>query len=117
MIGLAAIGVAAVVAVVMTIGIFLPAIGAMTSRAIRPVEAASLPAQISVCDRDYGRSSGAPKSVADVRAADGTDPVVVGASGGCPAGVCGATGTCLDVVYLQTTDDRYAAYELLDQSS
>src|SRR5437868_4139202 len=82
-----------------------------------PVEAAALPAQISVCDHDYGRRGGAPKSAADVRAADGADPVVVGSGGGCPAGVCEATGTCLDVVYLQTTDNRYAGYELLDESS
>ena len=117
MIGLAAVGFAAVVAVVVTIGIFLPAMGALTSGGIRPVDEGSLPALVTVCDREYARSPAPVRSAGDVRASDGADPVVVAAGSSCPSGVCATNGACLTVVYVQTTDDRFAAYEQLDESS
>src|SRR3954466_3041971 len=45
-VGLAAVGAAAVIATVVTIGIFLPAIGSLASRAIRPVALAAIPGSI-----------------------------------------------------------------------
>ena len=54
-IGLAAIGGAAVIAFVMTVGVFLPAIGELSARLSGPTAAdpADLPAQILVCGREY----------------------------------------------------------------
>jgi hypothetical protein len=117
LIGLAAIGGAAVIALVVTVGIFLPALGALTSGGIRPVDVASLPDAVVVCDHNYARSTTGLLSIADVRAADGRDPVVVGATSSCPSAVCVANAACLDQVYVETTDGRYAAYVLVDESS
>jgi hypothetical protein len=117
LIGLAAIGGAAVIALVVTVGIFLPALGELTAGGIRPVDAASLPDAVLVCDHDYSRATTGLLSIADVRAADGRDPVVVGSTSSCPSGVCVANGACLDQVYVATTDGRYAAYVLVDASS
>jgi hypothetical protein len=112
-VGLAAVGCASLIALVVTVGIFLPALGALTSgSAIRPVDAASLPGAILVCDRDYERTDAVLDSIVQVRARDGKDPTVVGVSNSCPAGVCMTEGVCLTVVYVATTDDRYAQYEL-----
>ena len=110
--GLAAVGCAAVIALVVTVGIFLPALGALTAGGIRPVDAESLPATILVCDRDYARGSTVLDTITQVHDRDGKDPTVVGVSNSCPNGVCMAGGACLTVVYVATTNDRYAAYEL-----
>jgi hypothetical protein len=117
LIGLAAIGGAAVIALVVTVGIFLPALGTLTSGGIRPVEAASLPGAIVVCGHNYSRSTAGLLSIADIRAADGRDPVVAGPSSSCPTGVCVANGACLDQVYVATTDGRFASYALVDEST
>ena len=116
LVGLAAVGCASVVALVVTVGIFLPAIGALTSGGIRPVDAASLPDAILVCDHDYARSGVSLYTVVQVHDRDGKDPSVVGVSNSCPAGVCAAGGACLDVVYVATTDGKYAAYTLQSES-
>ena len=112
LVGLAAVGCASVIALVVTVGIFLPALGALTSGGIRPVDAASLPDTILVCDRDYARSGVSLDTVVQVHDRDGKDPTVVGVSNSCPEGVCMTAGVCLTVVYVATTNDRYAAYEL-----
>ena len=117
LVGLAVIGAAALVAIVVTIGIFLPAIGAVLSGAPAPGDVSPLPATISVCPRDYA-PAGDPLSLAAVRAADGRDPVVVGASSsGCPTGVCVTDGRCLSVFYVRTTEDTYAPYRVPDAGS
>jgi hypothetical protein len=56
--GLAAIGGAAVIAFVVTLGIFVPAMGAILEGAGTPVvrDPATLPEQILVCDREFARS-------------------------------------------------------------
>jgi hypothetical protein len=116
-VGLAAVGAAAVVAVVVTIGIFIPALGAVFSNAPRPVDVTQLPTSIVVCDVEYALVSATPDSPDAARArAGGTDPVVVGTSGTCPEGVCVRNGACLDVVFVRTTDDRFAPYAVQDQT-
>jgi hypothetical protein len=114
--GLAAVGCASVVALVVTVGIFVPALGALTSGGIRPVDAASLPATILVCDHDYARSNAALDTRVKVHDRDGKDPTVVGIANTCPPGVCATGGACLDVVYVATTDGRYAGYALQEDS-
>ncbi len=116
-VGLAVLGAAAVVAVVVTVGIFLPALGAMVSDAPSPVDPGALPASIVVCDVGYARISETPENLDAARVrAGGVDPVVVGARGGCPDGVCVRNGACLDVVFVKTTDDRFAPYAVEDQA-
>ena len=115
--GLAALGAAAVVAIVVTIGIFIPALGAVFSNAPSPVDAADLPATISVCDVEYALVSTTPDAPDAARArAGGVEPIVVGVSGTCPEGVCIRNGACLDVVFVKTTDDRFAPYAVADES-
>ena len=116
LVGLAAVGCASVIALVVTVGIFLPALGALTSGGIRPVDAATLPDTILVCDRDYARSGVALDTVVQVHDRDGKDPTVVGVSNSCPDAVCTTGGACLNVVYVATTDGRYAAYTLAEDS-
>jgi hypothetical protein len=110
-VGLAALGAAAVVAIVVTIGIFIPALGAVLSNAPSPVDATDLPMAITVCDVEYALVSGTPEALDAARVrAGGGEPIVVGVSGTCPQGVCVQNGACLDVVFLKTTDDRFAPY-------
>jgi hypothetical protein len=114
-VGLAALGAAAVVAVVVTIGIFIPALGAVFSNAPSPVDAADLPTAITVCDVEYALVSGTPEALDAARVrAGGAEPVIVGVSGTCPEGVCVRNGACLDVVFVKTTDDRFAPYAVAD---
>ena len=116
-VGLAAVGCAALIALVVTVGIFLPALGALTSGSgIRPVDATSLPDAILVCDRDYARSGTSLDTIVQVHDRDGKDPTVVGVSNSCPSAVCTTGGACLNVVYVATTDGRYAAYALQEES-
>ena len=116
-VGLAALGAAAVVAIVVTIGIFIPALGALFSNAPSPVDAADLPATISVCDVEYALVSATADALDAARArAGGSEPIVVGLGGTCPEGVCVRNGACLDVVFVKTTDDRFAPYAVADES-
>ena len=116
-VGLAALGAAAVVAIVVTIGIFIPALGAMFSNAPSPVDATALPASIVVCDVAYAIVRTTPEPLDAARArAGGAEPIVVGARGTCPDGACVRNGACRDVVFLRTTDDRYAPYAVEDQA-
>jgi hypothetical protein len=116
-VGLAALGAASVVAVVVTIGIFIPALGAVFSNAPSPVDAADLPATITVCDVEYAQVSAIPEALDAARVrASGAEPIVVGVSGTCPEGVCVRNGACLDVVFVKTTDDRFAPYAVADES-
>ena len=116
-VGLAALGAAAVIAVVVTIGIFIPALGAMFSNAPAPVDATALPTSIVVCDVGYALVSATPELLDAARVrAGGVEPVVVGVRGTCPDGVCVRNGACLDVVFVKTTDDRFAPYAVEDQT-
>jgi hypothetical protein len=103
--------------VVVTVGIFLPALGAMVSSAPTPVDATALPTSIVVCDVGYALVSATPELLDAARVrAGGVDPVVVGVRGTCPDGVCVRNGACLDVVFVKTTDDRFAPYAVEDQT-
>ena len=116
-VGLAALGAAAAVAIVVTIGIFIPALGALFSNAPSPVDAADVPTTISVCDVEYALVTAAPEALDAARVrAGGAEPVVVGVSGTCPEGVCVRNGACLDVVFVKTTDDRFVPYAVADQT-
>jgi hypothetical protein len=114
LIGLAALGGAAVVAIVVTIGIFVPALGAMFSGAPTPVDVANLPATITVCSVEYTLVAATPESLEAARTRAGAEPVVVGVRPTCPDGVCVRNGACLDVVFLKTTDDRFVPYTVQD---
>src|SRR5690349_23052780 len=113
-VGLAALGGAAVVAIVVTIGIFVPALGAMFSGAPTPVDVANLPATITVCSVEYTLVAATPESLEAARTRAGAEPVVVGVRPTCPDGVCVRNGACLDVVFLKTTDDRFVPYTVQD---
>jgi hypothetical protein len=115
-VGLAALGGAAVIAIVVTIGIFLPALGAMFSGAPTPVDVANLPATITVCNVEYALVATTPESLDAARARAGAEPVIVGTRATCPDGVCVTNGACLDVVFLKTTDDRFVPYTVQDTS-
>jgi hypothetical protein len=115
-VGLAALGGAAVVAVVVTVGIFLPALGAMFSGAPAPVDVSNLPATITVCSVEYTLVAATPESLDAARARAGAEPVVVGTRATCPDGVCVRNGACLDVVFLRTNDDRFVPYTVDDTS-
>ena len=111
------IGAAAVIAFVVTAGIFIPAIGAIVERARTPasVEPTSLPDQVLVCARSYIRAAEpATLTFEEARTRDGRDPVVVSGAPdlGCPAGVCVEGDMCLPVVYVVAGSDRYVAFEL-----
>jgi hypothetical protein len=115
-IGVAAIGGAAVVAFVMTVGVFLPAIGALTSGGVvTEANPGALPAGILVCDREYAPAADPEElTLEEVRRRDGRDPTVVSAvpDAGCPTGVCIEGGLCLPVVHVRTASDRYIEYAL-----
>lgn len=115
-IGLAAIGGAAVVAFVVTVGVFLPAIGALTSGSVVTVaDPGALPAAILVCDREYAPAADPEElTLEEVRGRDGRDPTVVSAvpDAGCPTGVCIEGGLCVPVVHVRTASDRYIEYLL-----
>ena len=113
-IGLALVGAAAIIAIVVTIGIFLPALGALTGDGVRPVDAAALPETISVCDREYTRTRDVLLTAGEVRASVDGEPVVVGVNGGCPASVCVRNGACRSTVFVETTDGRFADYSAGD---
>jgi hypothetical protein len=119
-IGLAVIGGAAVIAFVVTIGIFLPAIGALTSGGlVTQADPRALPAEILVCDREYTPVAEPEELTLDeVRRRDERDPMVVSAiaDAGCPTGVCIEGGLCLPVVYVRTASDRYIEYVLQEGS-
>jgi len=115
-VGLAALGGAAVIAVVVTVGIFVPAIGALFSNVPTPVDSVNLPATITVCDVEYALAAAAPESLDAARSRAGADPVIVGVRGTCPSGVCVRNGACLRTVFLKTTDDRFVPYTVEDQA-
>jgi hypothetical protein len=116
-VGLAAVGAAAAIAIVVTIGIFLPAIGSLMSGGVRPVEADAIPASILVCDHEYVRTGTGFDTLVEARARAGGEPTVVGVGGGCVDGVCVRNEACLETVFVQTKDGRYVPFEVADASS
>jgi hypothetical protein len=116
-IGIALLGGAAVVAFVVTFGVFLPALGEIGRMGQDP---ASLPRQLTVCDRTWDRGQDVTRLTAEeVFARDDRDPIVVTEAGPgvCPAGVCGAdaaaSDACASVIYVQRGEDEFVRYELV----
>jgi hypothetical protein len=58
---------------------------------------------------EYALVTATPDELAAARVrAGGAEPIVVGVRGTCPEGVCVRNGACLDVVFVKTTDERFA---------
>jgi len=116
-IGIAVVGAAAVFAFVVTIGIFVPALGQLGAGTADAGldDPSQLPELILVCDREYVRA-GEPVvlTLVDVEAIDGPAPTIVSTvpDAGCPSGTCLEGGLCQAVVYVRLATDRYVAYEL-----
>jgi hypothetical protein len=114
--GIALLGGAAVIAFVVTAGVFLPALGELGRMGQDP---ASLPRQLTVCDRTWDRGQDVTRLTAEeVFARDDREPIVVTEAGPgvCPTGACGAVGTggdCATVIYVQKGEDEYVPYELV----
>ena len=116
-IGITLLGGAAAIAFVVTFGVFLPALGEIGRVGQDP---ASLPRQLTVCDRTWDRGPDVTRLTAEeVFARDDREPIVVTEAGPgiCPAGACGAgparTGACASVIYVQKGEDEYVRYELV----
>jgi hypothetical protein len=115
--GIALLGGAAVIAFVMTVGVFLPALGELGRLGQDP---ASLPRRLTACDRTWDRATDVTGLTAqEVFARDDREPIVVTASGpgACPAGACGpdpaANEGCATVIYVRKGADEYVPYELV----
>ena len=115
-VGIALLGGAAVIAFAVTVGIFLPALAEIGRMGQEP---ASLPRQLTVCDRTWNRGPDMTGLTAEeVFARDDRAPVVVTESGpgACPTAVCGAgagaNGECAAAIYVQKGEDEYVRYEL-----
>ena len=104
------------IAFVVTVGIFLPALGELGRMGQDP---ASLPRQLTVCDRTWDRGEDIRVwTLEEVAARDDREPIVVTASGPgvCPTGACGAGVTdegCATVIYVRKGDDEYVPYDLI----
>jgi hypothetical protein len=114
--GIALLGGAAVIAFVVTVGIFLPAIGELGRMGQDP---ASLPRTLEACDRTWDRGQDIRVwTLEEVAARDDREPIVVTASGPgvCPTGACGSVGAdegCSTVIYVRKGADEYVPYELI----
>ena len=114
--GIALLGGAAVIAFVVTFGVFLPALGEIGRMGQDP---ASLPRQLTVCDRTWDRGQDVRVwTLEEVTARDDREPIVVTASvpGVCPAGACGAVrggrGLCHGDLRAKGQDE-YVRYDLV----
>ena len=114
--GIALLGGAAVIAFVVTFGIFLPALGEIGRMGQEP---ASLPRRLTACDRTWDRGQDVTRLTAEeVFARDDREPIVVTASGPgvCPTGACGAGVAdegCATAIYVLKGEDEYVRYELV----
>ena len=81
-------------------------------------DAATLPEHIRICGRGWTKDALNRKlGLAEIRARDGIEPVVVdpGPFAPCPAGPCGMTaedGPCHTVIYVRVGEDAYLDYSL-----
>ena len=114
--GIALLGGAVVVALVVTVGIFLPAIGALGTAGSG--DPAALPARISVCGRDWTRDAlERTFSRDEILARTDAEPIVVatGPSANCPpeVGTGGTAEGMATTVYVKVADDAFVAYDLV----
>jgi hypothetical protein len=117
-VGIALLGGAAVIAFVMTVGVFLPALGELGRLGQDP---ASLPRRLTACERTWDRGPDVTGLTSqEVFARDNREPIVVTASGpgACPTGACGADPAanegCATVIYVRKGTDEYVPYELVN---
>lgn len=115
-VGVALLGAAAVVAFTLTLGVFLPAIGALGDAARR--DPANLPDRITVCEREWTRDTVDRTFTRDeILARTDAEPIVVstGLAPACPPEVSagGDAGGTATVVYAQIGDDAYVPYTLV----
>jgi hypothetical protein len=81
-------------------------------------DAAALPEQINICGRSWSKDVLDRKlSLAEIRARDGIEPVVVdpGPLAPCPVGPCttvAQNGPCHTVIYVRVGEDAYLDYAL-----
>ena len=114
--GIALLGGAVVVALVVTVGIFLPALGALGEAAGR--DPANLPARISVCGRDWTKDALDRTLTRDeILARTDAEPIVVatGAAPACPPEVAagGDPDGMATTVYVKVGDNAFVAYDLV----
>jgi hypothetical protein len=116
-VGILIVATAALVATLVTIGIFLPALGQLGSGA--PGASTALPDRITVCGHDWTRDPLARELSGDeVFDRTEADPFVVSTAplATCPDGVAtgGIDGGIATTVYAQTGDDAFVGYELVE---
>ena len=115
--GVAVLAGAGLVAVIVTAGIFLPALGSLLGGASR--DPANLPDRISVCGRQWTKAAQANAlSTAEVFARDDREPIVVevALAPPCPPEVLAPGGDAdgmATVVYVRTGDDAFVPYSLV----
>ena len=112
-VGIIAVATAALVAALVTFGIFLPALGAIGDAITR--DPATLPDRIAACGRDWQRDPLARELTgAEVFERTEAPPVVVSTSlfAPCPA-EANADGQLVTALYVRTGSDAYVAYDLV----
>jgi hypothetical protein len=116
LVGIAIVAAAGLVALWVTVGMFLPVLGELGNAARNP---AALPRTLEVCGSTWDRGPTATRrTLEEAVAREGGDPVVVTDSGPgvCPAGACGAANAdpaCATVIYVKAGEDAYVPYELM----
>ena len=105
------------IAFVVTVGIFLPALGELGRMGQDP---ASLPRQLTVCDRTWDRGPDVTRLDRARRSSPATTASPSSsrrrAPGPVPAGACGAGVAdegCATVIYVRKGQDEYVPYELV----
>jgi hypothetical protein len=114
--GIALLCGAVVVALVVTVGIFLPALGALGEAGAR--DPANLPARISTCGRDWTKDALNRTFTRDeILARTEAAPIVVatGSAPSCPpeAASSGDADGMATSIYVKLADDAFVAYDLV----
>ena len=118
LVGIAIVATAGLVALWVTVGVFLPAIGEIGNAVKNP---ASLPRTLELCGGTWARgAAGTTWTLAEVFVRDDREPVVVTDSGPgvCPVGACRATAPdegCATIVYVKAGADEYVPYETVTE--
>lgn len=117
-IGRGIVVVALAVAAVFASTVLVPRIGNVVAGAAGIHDAAALPERIDICGRSWSKDAlERTLSLAEIRARDGIEPVVVdpGLFAPCPVGPCttvAQNGPCHIVIYIRVGQDAYLDYAL-----
>ena len=124
MLGLLIVATAALIATILTFGVFLPAIGSLGNGGGGSGEDAALvnglPQRLDVCGETWDRGDDARTlNRAEVFARDERDPITVdtGPFPACPPEVLGADGEVdgeVTVVYVEAAPDAFVPYPLVE---